>query len=115
MRQSLPWLEPLTQDLRLAVRSLRKSHGFLAVVILSLSLGIGANTTIFSVIDTLLYRPLPYDHPERLVTIWETQLGQSGGQPPPIAELLDWKKQNHVFEDIALTSFNEEGILSGKG
>ena len=63
MRPSVPWLEPVTQDLRLAVRSLRKSPGFLAVVILSLSLGIGANSTIFSVIDTLLYRPLPYDHP----------------------------------------------------
>jgi putative ABC transport system permease protein len=115
MRLSLAWLETLGQDLRIATRSLKKSPGFLAVVILSLALGIGANSTIFSVIDTLLYRPLPYDHPDQLTTIRETQFSQPGGQPPPIAELLDWKKQNHVFEDIALTSFNEEGILSGKG
>src|SRR6266567_5652136 len=115
MRQSFAWLETLGQDLRMATRSLKKSPGFLTIVILSLALGIGANSTIFSVIDTLLYRPLPYDHPDQLTTIWETQLGQPGGQPPPIAESLDWKKQNHVFEDIALTSFNEEGILSGTG
>jgi len=79
-------------------------------------LGIGANGTIFSVIDNLLYRPLPYEHPEQLTTIWETQLSQPDAmQSPPIAELLDWKKQNHVFQDIALTSSNEEGVLSGTG
>lgn len=116
MRRSLAWLETLGKDLRMATRSLKKSPGFLAVVILSLALGIGANSTIFSVIDNLLYRPLPYDHPEQLTTMWETQLNQPGsGQPPPIAESLDWKKQNHVFQDIALTSFNEEGVLSGTG
>src|SRR5204863_6990492 len=100
MRPSVPWLEPVTQDLRLAVRSLRKSPGFLAVVILSLALGIGANSTIFSVIDTLLYRPLPYDHPEQLITIWETRVGEEGTGRAPIAESLDWKRQNHVFQDI---------------
>jgi putative ABC transport system permease protein len=107
-------LESLQQDLRLAGRSLRKSPGFVAVVIFSLGLGVGANSTIFSVLDVLLLRPLPYDHPEQLVTISETQLiHPSSEQNPPIAESLDWKKQNHVFQDIALTSFGEEGILSG--
>ncbi len=117
MRQTSLRLETLRQDLRLAIRSLRKSPGFLAVAILSLALGIGANSTIFSVIDTLLYRPLPFDHSEQLTAIWQTQLSQpeSGGQPPPIAELGDWKKQNDVFQDIALTSFSEEGVLSGIG
>ena len=116
MSRSLLWLETLGQDLRLATRSLRKSPGFLAVVVLSLALGIGANSTIFSVVDTLLNRPLPYDHPEQLTLIWETQLSHPDQrQSPPIAESLDWKKQNHVFEDIALTSFNEEGILSATG
>ena len=114
MRSLLPWLESLQQDLRLAGRSLRKSPGFVAVVIFSLGLGVGANSTIFSVLDVLLLRPLPYDHPEQLVTISETQLIHPGSeQNPPIAESLDWKKQNHVFQDIALTSFGEEGILSG--
>jgi putative ABC transport system permease protein len=117
MSQALGWLENVAQDLRLAVRSLRKSPGFLTVVTLSLALGIGANSTIFSVIDTLLYRPLPYDHPEQLITIWDVHLNQpdSGGAPPPIAESLDWKRQNHVFQDIALTSFDEETVVSGAG
>jgi len=113
MKQTLGWFESLSQDLRLGVRSLRKSPGFLTVVTLSLALGIGANSTIFSVIDALLFRPMPYPHPQELVAIWETHLDQPGStQPPPIAEMLDWKKQNHVFQDIALTSFNEESIFS---
>jgi putative ABC transport system permease protein len=116
VKQTLAWLESLSQDLRLSVRSLRKSPAFLAVVVLSLGLGIGANSTIFSVMDVLLLRPLPFDHPEQLVTISEMQLAHPGyEQNPPIAESLDWKKQNHVFQDIALTSFGEEGILSGNG
>lgn len=106
----------LLQDLRHSVRTLQKSPGFVALVVLSLALGIGACSSIFSVIDTLLYRPLPYEHPEQLIAIWELRLNQPDSfQQPPIAELLDWKKQNHVFADIALTSGNEEGVLVRDG
>src|SRR5215469_18726262 len=102
MTRTLAWFETLSQDLRLSVRGLRKSPAFLAVVILSLGLGIGANSTIFSVMDVLLLRHLPYHDPQQLVAIWETQTSHPEmRQPPPIAESLDWKKEDRVFRDIA--------------
>jgi putative ABC transport system permease protein len=108
--------ETFWQDLGFGIRSLRKNPGFVVVVVLSLALSIGANSTIFSVVNALIYRPLPYDGANRLVAIWETPTGQPDQrQSPPIAELLDWKKQNDVFEDIALTSDTENGILSSTG
>ena len=108
--------ETVWADVRFATRSLLKNSGFLVVVILSLALGIAANSTIFSVLDTLLYRPLPYPEPEKLVVIWETEQAHPDSRnAPPIAELVDWQKQNHVFEDIAMTSFNDTASVSGLG
>ena len=108
--------ETLWADVKFAERGLRKNPGFLAVVILSLALGIAANSTIFSVLNALLYRPLPYPHPENLVVIWQTdQAHPESTHPPPIAENVDWKKQNHVFEDISLSSFTDTAIVSGIG
>src|SRR6266852_5540040 len=112
----LALFETVSLDVRIAIRSLLKNPGFLVVVILSLALGIAANSTIFSVVDTLLYRPLPYPQPEKLVVIWQTEQAHPDQRnAPPIAQQVDWNKQNHVFEDIALISFNDSASVSGLG
>jgi len=109
-------LDSFWQDLAYAARTLRRSPGLVVVVVLSLALGIGANSTIFSVMNTIMYRPLPYEQPDRLMVIWETEQGRPDSRmPPPIAEVVDWKKQSHVFEDIALTSTPEGNALGGNG
>ena len=109
-------LQNIRQDLRFAIRNLRKSPGFLAVVILSLALGTGANSTIFSVLDAGLFRPLPYPHSEQLVVIWDTEPNRPDSrQNPPIAELNDWLKANHSFQDITLTSDIESASMAGVG
>lgn len=96
----------LLHDLRSSTRTLLKHPGFVITTTLILALGIGANTTIFSVINTVLMRPLPYKDPDRLVMIWETN--QPNGVPRSIvspANFLDWKKQNQVFDNLAAFRF----------
>src|ERR1700680_1363256 len=111
------WVETLWKDIRYAARILAKSPGFAAVVIFSLALGIGANTAVFSALNTILLRALPYEHPETLATIWTTQKTNPGAENdlPPIAEVTDWKKQNHVFADIAGISASDRAMLTGLG
>ncbi|MGB9464194.1 MAG: ABC transporter permease [Candidatus Acidiferrum sp.] len=110
------WLETLWQDVRYAARILAKSPGFAAVVIFSLALGIGANTAVFSAMNTLLLRALPYEHPETLATIWSTQKPDPGAEDlPPVAEVADWKKQNHVFADIAAIGMSGTDTQTGIG
>jgi len=109
-------MDTFLQDVRYAMRSLVKSPGFFAIVVLSLALGIGANSTIFSVVNALMYRTLPYHDPDRLTVIWATEAGHPDWRhAPPIAELIDWKARNNVFDDIALTSGTESNTLSGIG
>ncbi len=111
------------QDARYAFRLFAKSPAFTAIAVLALALGIGANTAIFSVVDAVLLRPLPFKNPGQLVMIWEnaTHLGFPKDTPSP-ANFLDWREQNTVFESMAamtegsvnLTGMGEPERLDGR-
>ena len=108
-QRGLPFLEALVQDLRFGLRMLAKSPGFSAVAILTLALGIGGNTAIFSYIDAWFIEPLPFPHPDRLV-IFETQdkkHGWTSGGVTSAADFFDFQKQNTSFEQtVAWTVAN---------
>src|SRR5712691_1150474 len=114
-------VEDSWQDVRYASRMLRKSPGFAAVAVLSLSLGIGANTAIFSIVDGVLLHPIPYAEPDRLVSIYGTN---ANGTRNSISYLnfLDWQRDNQTFEALAawrggqlsLTGSGDPEVLSGQ-
>src|SRR5437870_8483726 len=89
MAWGFQWLETLLQDVRYGLRQLRRNPGFTAVNVLTLALGIGANTAIFSVVNAVLLRPLPYKNPDRLVVILH-----NGRYPVAPANFIDWRNQN---------------------
>ena len=93
------------QDLRYAARALRKSPGFTAIAALTLALGVGATTAIFSVVNAVMLRPLPFTEPERLVRIWENNL-ERGWSTFAVSHpnFLDWRSQSRAFESLAATN-----------
>lgn len=93
-------MQSLPQVLPYAIRTWLTSPGFTAIAILTMALGIGANTAIFSVINAVLLRPLPYPNSERLVRIWETE-AELDKAPIAPADFLDWKQQSQSFEQLA--------------
>jgi predicted permease len=99
------------KDLLYAWRTLRGNPGLSLVIVLSLAIGIGANTAIFSVVDALLLRPLPYPHPERLANIWlhSPGLGIFRDWPSP-GQFLDLRNENHSFEEMVLAQLNRTTI-----
>jgi predicted permease len=101
----------MLQDFRFALRSFLKSPGFTAVAVLALALGIGANAALFSVINTVLLKPLPYAHPERMFEIFETFLPDGYGSVST-PNFLDWRKQNHVFDHLEACTFSSLNLQS---
>ncbi len=101
------------QDCMLAVRLLRKSPGYALAAIGTLALGIGATAAIFSVVNSTLLRPLPYDHPEQLVDIAQTS--ERGWSDPPYANMLDWRSQSRSFDGMASYSTGLTTTLTPAG
>jgi predicted permease len=109
------WLDECARDFRHALRVLHRSPGFTTVAVLTLALGIGANTAIFSVINSVLLRPLPYHDPDSLVMVWESSSQHPNPHntvSPP--NFLDWQSRNTIFSSVAFI-FDERDNLTGNG
>jgi putative ABC transport system permease protein len=109
------WLEELLQDFRYGVRQLGRNPGFTVVAILTLALGIGANTAIFSVVNSVLLQPLPMRDGHRVVVIWVNNLTQGWSRMGPSGQdYLDWREQSTAFEDLFLFEHGS-GTVTGLG
>ena len=106
-------MRTLLQDLRYAFRNLGNARGFALVAAVTLAIGIGANTAIFSIIDTILLRPLPYRDPGRLVRLNETE-SAPGRYPFAGPDFVDWKAQNNTFQDMTLFAWPHDMNLSAE-
>ena len=109
-------MQTLFQDIRYGLRMMAKNPGFTFFIVAVLALGIAANTAIFSIVDAVLVRPLPYRQADRLVMVWED--ASSYGFPhdtPAAGNFADWKARNQVFEDMAASSFSGSFNLTGEG
>ena len=88
-------------DLRFAIRTLRKHPGFAIAAVLALAVGIGANSAMFSIVESVLLRPLPFPHADRLVNLWESNLKRNIPRMVVApANYFDWRKQNQVFSQL---------------
>jgi len=114
--RGVAWLANGWQDVRYGARLMRRTPGFAATTILTIALGIGATTAMFSVVYGVVLRPLPYRDPDRLVNLWSTAIKR--GLPRAnvgMANVYDWKARNHVFEDIAALRAVANFNLTGQG
>ena len=105
-------MDIILQDLRFALRALARRPAFTVVAALTLALGIGANTAIFSVVDAVLIRQLPYDHPDQLALVWGTQ-GAQGNQGVVYPDYLDWRARNHTFAEMGALRGQSVNLTGG--
>ncbi|HEY6231572.1 MAG TPA: ABC transporter permease [Pyrinomonadaceae bacterium] len=104
-------METLLRDIRYGIRSLLKRPGFTLIAIVTLALGIGANTAIFSVVNAVVLRPLPYAEPDRLMVLWETMPGSDQRSVAP-GNFVDWRTQNKTFQDMAAMFYANFNLTS---
>src|SRR5438874_891124 len=112
MASPRPWsdrIDDTRQDVRFAIRSLAKNRAFTTVAVLTLALGIGANSAIFSVVNGVLLKPLPFPHPEQLLRVWQNTTTSTSSEPGPISavNLDDWRARRRVLADIGGYWFND--------
>jgi len=109
-------METLLQDIRFGVRMLLKNGSFTFVALLTLALGIGANTAIFSVVNAIVFRPLPYSAPQQLVGVWTKDLKRPGSQyPAALLTFRDWQQQSNSFSGFAAYAFNRFHVSGNEG
>src|SRR4029079_15786316 len=114
--RGVTWIVNVWHDMRYGVRLMTRAPGFAAAAILTVALGIGATTAMFSIVYSVVLQPLPYREPDRLVNLWNTAIQR--GLPRAfvgIANVVDWKARNHVFEDVAVLRSVANFNLTGGG
>jgi putative ABC transport system permease protein len=109
-QRGIPWLETFLQDIRFGLRMLRKNPGFTATAILTLALGIGANTAIFTLAYATLLAPLPYPQANQLVNVWSKVQGHRNRVS--VGDFVDWKRQSSVFQDVNAWSEGDFNIAT---
>lgn len=107
-------LDTLLQDIRYGLRVLRKNPGFTAAVIVTLALGIGATTAIFSVVDAVLLKPLPFPTSDRLIRVQSVLLANGHGAVASYPDFLDWRARNHVFDGLAVFRTDDFTLTGGR-
>jgi putative ABC transport system permease protein len=111
-RRSVRWVENLLRDIRYGMASLARDPGFAVVTLGLLALGIGANTAMFSIVDAVLLKPLPFPDPERMVRLWETPTPTQHNNTTTLT-FLDWKRQDTIFEALSVEESVRAAVATG--
>jgi len=114
-QQSFPWLDALRQDVRYAIRTIVRTPVVSLAVIITFALGIGANAAIFSLVNSVLLTPLPYDSPDRIVVLepfWKNRTNSEGFRTSSAPDFYDWRAQSHVFEAMAYHGGGEFRVIA---